>query len=347
MSPFGGRASALSRFGDGARRDVAWRARRRARAPERGARAARGRAGREGEGARSTRAGTSLGARAPRARAMTRAASADALSWMGGGAMQSSMLGAALVDFGIQLVGWAAAATLRTEKFYDILGSAAFATTAALTLGTSAMMPRQKLASELAMAWTARLGIFLGARAHRDGGDSRFDGVKDKPGVFAVYWFLQGVWVWVTSLPVYLLNGSPGQLVDLNAVDWTLAAFWAFGFVFEVVADVQKFAFKSDKSNKGKYIKHGLWSLSRHPNYFGEICMWFGVAGIACNGLAASNPGRAAGAFASPLFVTYLLTKMSGIPILERMADERWGKDEGYQSYKRKTPVLVPKLPGT
>ena len=189
--------------------------------------------------------------------------------------------------------------------------------------------------------------IFLGARAHRDGGDSRFDGVKDKPGVFAVYWFLQGVWVWVTSLPVYLLNGSPGQLVDLNAVDWTLAAFWAFGFVFEVVADVQKFAFKSDKSNKGKYIKHGLWSLSRHPNYFGEICMWFGVAGIACNGLAASNPGRAAGAFASPLFVTYLLTKMSGIPILERMADERWGKDEGYQSYKRKTPVLVPKLPGT
>ena len=62
-------------------------------------------------------------------------------------------------------------------------------------------------------------------------------------------------------------------------MDWTLAAFWAFGFVFEVVADVQKFAFKSDKSNKGKYIKHGLWSLSRHPNYFGEICMWFGGRG--------------------------------------------------------------------
>jgi len=346
MPPFGGRASALARFGDGARRDVAWRARRRERAPARGARAARGRAGREGEGARAARAGASLGARAARAGAMTRAASADALSWTGGGALQSSMLGAAIVDFGIQLVGWAAASALRTEKFYDILGSVAFATTAALTLGTSAMMPRQKLASALAMAWTARLGIFLGARAHRDGGDSRFDGVKDKPGVFAVYWFLQGVWVWVTSLPVYLLNGSPGQSPDLNAVDWTLAAFWAFGFVFEVVADVQKFVFKSDKSNKGKYIKHGLWSLSRHPNYFGEICMWFGVAGIACNGLATSNPGRAAGAFASPLFVTYLLTKMSGIPILERMADERWGKDEGYQSYKRTTPVLVPKLPG-
>ena len=172
MPPFGGRASALSRFGDGARRDVAWRARRRARAPERGARAARGARGTRGRGARVRRArGTSLGARARApSRAMTRAASADALSWMGGGAMQSSMLGAALVDFGIQLVGWAAAATLRTEKFYDILGSAAFATTAALTLGTSAMMPRQKLASALAMAWTARLGIFLGARAHRDGG---------------------------------------------------------------------------------------------------------------------------------------------------------------------------------
>lgn len=267
-------------------------------------------------------------------------------SWVGGDALQSSLLGAAIVDFGIQFVGWAVASALKTEKFYDILGSVAFASTAALTLGTSSMLPRQKLLSGLAMAWTARLGIFLGIRAHRDGGDSRFDGVKENPGLFAVYWFLQGVWVWVTSLPVYLVNGTPGQLSELNAGDWTLAAFWAFGFVFEVIADVQKFIFKSDKSNEGKFIKHGLWSLSRHPNYFGEICMWFGVAGIAANGLASGNPGRAVGAFASPFFVTYLLTQMSGIPILEKMGNDRWGKDPAYQEYKKKTPVLVPKLPG-
>ena len=259
-------------------------------------------------------------------------------------AVESSLLAAAAVDFGIQFVGWAVASVLKTEKFYDILGSVAFASTAAMTLASSGMGARQVLVSAMALTWTARLGVFLGLRAHRDGGDSRFDGVKDKPSVFAIYWFLQGVWVWVTSLPVYMVNGTPGQS-GLSGVDYALAAFWALGFAFELTADVQKYVFKSNKANKGKYIKHGLWSLSRHPNYFGEICMWFGVAGVAASGLAASHPGRAVGVFASPLFVTFLLTQMSGIPILEKTADERWGKDEGYQLYKRNTPVLVPKLP--
>ena len=296
----------------------------------------------------STRARVDAG-RGPRARggaSTTTGAMGHALDWIPGGALESSLLGAAVVDFGIQLVGWAAASAMKTEKFYDVLGSVAFASTAAMTLGGSVMLPRQKLVSGLVLAWTARLGIFLGARAHRDGGDSRFDGVKDKPATFAVYWFLQGVWVWVTSLPAYLVNGSPGQLRELNGGDWALLAIWCFGFAFEVVSDVQKFIFKSDRKNKGKFIKHGLWSLSRHPNYFGEIVMWASVAGIAANGLAESNPGRAIGAFTSPLFVTFLLTKMSGIPILERMGDERWGSDEDYKMYKKTTPVLIPKFPG-
>jgi len=279
--------------------------------------------------------------RAPRARGleMTRTGIIPGVS-----AVESSLLAAAAVDFGIQFVGWAVASVLKTEKFYDILGSVAFASTAAMTLASSGLGARQVLVSAMAMTWTARLGVFLGLRAHRDGGDSRFDGVKDKPRVFAIYWFLQGVWVWVTSLPVYMVNGTPGQS-GLRAADYALAAFWALGFAFELTADVQKYVFKSNKANKGKYIKHGLWSLSRHPNYFGEICMWFGVAGVAASGLAASHPGRAVGVFASPLFVTFLLTQMSGIPILEKSADERWGKDEGYQMYKKTTPVLVPKLP--
>jgi steroid 5-alpha reductase family enzyme len=256
------------------------------------------------------------------------------------------MLVAAAIDFGIQFVGWAVASKLKTEKFYDVLGSAAFASTAAVTLASSAMLPRQKLVSALAMTWTARLGVFLGLRAHRDGGDSRFDGVKENPGVFAVYWFLQGVWVWVTSLPVYLLNGSPGQVPSLNAGDWTFAALWAFGFVFEVTADIQKYVFKSNLANKGKFIQRGLWSVSRHPNYFGEIVMWCAMAGLAVNGLGSSTPIRAIGACTSPLFVTYLLTKMSGIPILEKMGNDRWGKDEAYQKYKKTTPVLIPKLFG-
>lgn len=259
--------------------------------------------------------------------------------------IEQSLVAAAIVDFGIQFLGWVVASALKTESFYDVLGSCAFASTVALTLGYSATDGRQVLISALALTWTARLGVFLGLRARRDGGDSRFDGVKENPKVFAVYWFLQGVWVWVTSIPVYLVNGTAGQSA-LGGADYALGAFWALGFAFELAADIQKYAFKSNKANKGRYIKHGLWSLSRHPNYFGEICMWFAIAGIACNGLAASHPARAVGAFASPLFVTLLITRMSGIPILEKTADERWGKEEGYQTYKKNTPVLVPKLPG-
>jgi len=113
-----------------------------------------------------------------------------------------------------------------------------------------------------------------------------------------------------------------------------------------VTADIQKYVFKSNLANKGKFIQSGLWSVSRHPNYFGEIVMWCAMAGLAVNGLGSSTPIRAIGACTSPLFVTYLLTKMSGIPILEKMGNDRWGKDEAYQKYKKTTPVLIPKLFG-
>ena len=141
----------------------------------------------------------------------------------------------------------------------------------------------------------------------RDGGDSRFDEVKTKPGVFLVYWTIQGLWVWVTALPMFLVNGVTRQS-PLNWGDYASLALWIFGFIMETTADVQKFVFKSDPANKGRFIDTGLWSLSRHPNYFGEMLMWWGVAGVAVSMNA--TPGISAAALASPLFVTFLLTKV-------------------------------------
>ena len=255
--------------------------------------------------------------------------------------MAQSLGGAAVIDFGIQLVGWAFAAALKTEKFYDLCGSLAFASTAAMTYASSARLPRQGLITGLVCTWTARLGAFLVRRVFRDGGDSRFDEVKHRPGMFLVYWMLQGAWVWVTALPCFLVNGVASQSA-LHWGDYASMALWIVGFITESAADYQKSAFKSDPRNKGRFIDTGLWSVSRHPNYFGEILMWCGVAGVAVSMNA--SPGVSVAACASPLFVTFLLTQMSGIPILEKMADERWGNEAAYQEYKRNTPCLVPRL---
>jgi steroid 5-alpha reductase family enzyme len=182
-------------------------------------------------------------------------------------------------------------------------------------------------------------------RVFRDGGDSRFDEVKKQPGAFLVYWLMQGAWVWVTALPCFLVNGLTSPRVSpLHAGDWCCFSLWVFGVLFETAADVQKSKFKSDPANRGKFIDVGLWSISRHPNYFGEIIVWLGVCGVALS--ANAGVGVSLAALCSPAFVALLLTKVSGIPILEKAADERWGGEAKYLEYKKNTPCLVPKIPG-
>jgi steroid 5-alpha reductase family enzyme len=151
------------------------------------------------------------------------------------------------------------------------------------------------------------MGLFLLTRVMRDGGDSRFDEVKTQPGKFLVYWTLQGVWVWVTALPVFLINGI-GRQSPLFWGDYLSLALWVAGFICETTADYQKYKFKQDPANKGRFINTGLWSLSRHPNYFGEILMWWAVAGVAVSMNA--SPLVSVAALASPLFVTFLLTQV-------------------------------------
>ena len=118
-------------------------------------------------------------------------------------------------------------------------------------------------------------------------------------------------------------------------------AVWAVGMLFEIVADRQKSAFKSDPANQGRFISSGLWAWSRHPNYFGEIVIWIGMAIVALPALQ----GWQYVTLISPVFVWFLLTKVSGVPMLEEAADERWGGQEDYEAYKRNTPVLVPRPP--
>jgi len=256
------------------------------------------------------------------------------------GIVGHGLVGAAVVDFGIQFVGWAIAAALKTEKFYDLFGSLTFITLAVGTLiDAGNYAPRQVGLTAMVVAWALRLGSYLVIRITRDGHDKRFEEAKSKPGLFFVYWSLQGVWVFLTALPVLLVNTRTGSHAGLMWTDAIGLAIWLAGFVIETVADYQKFVFRSDPANKGRFIRDGVWKYSRHPNYFGEILVWWGVYITSLGSLPSYQP---AVALASPLFVMALLLYVSGVPMLEKSADERWGDDLEYQEYKANSRELLP-----
>ena len=229
---------------------------------------------------------------------------------------------------------------LQTEKFFDLTGSLTYiiVTTLALFLSTG-VDGRAILVWALVVIWAVRLGNFLFSRIKRAGKDDRFDELKPSFIRFLNVWTIQGLWVTFTMLAALItITTANRKELDLFALIGLLV--WVFGFALEVVADYQKSRFNADPKNKGKFIKTGLWSRSRHPNYFGEIVLWIGVIIIALPVLQ----GWQWVALISPLFVTLLLTRVSGIPLLEKKADQKWGGQADYEAYKKTTPVLIPRL---
>ena len=242
--------------------------------------------------------------------------------------------------FVIQWLVFIPAYKFQTEKFFDITGGATYITLVVIAILFSPNMDaRSILLAALVIIWALRLGSFLFTRIQKAGKDDRFDEIKPLFFRFITVWTIQGLWVTFTAAAALVaITTTTRKELDLFAVVGFLI--WAFGFAIEVMADSQKSRFNANPQNKGKFIQTGLWSLSRHPNYFGEIVLWVGVAIIALPVLQ----GWQRVALISPLFVTLLITRASGVPLLEKKADKKWGGQEDYESYKRKTPVLIPKL---
>eukprot|EP00803_Ostreobium_quekettii_P005900 evm.model.scf_59.1 EVM.evm.TU.scf_59.1 scf_59:414-3131(-) len=187
---------------------------------------------------------------------------------------EMSLVGTLVLDFAINWLAWGVAAIFQTEKFYDLTGSISYITVGLASLLNSGFYhARQIGATSMVLLWTVRLGGFLFYRALKTGGDSRFDEVKKNPGQYFVYWTLQAVWVWVCSLPVILLNGA-SRNPGLGWTDVIGIVLYTTGFLTEMIADFQKFAFKSDPSNKGRFVDVGLWQYARFPQYFGEMLTW-------------------------------------------------------------------------
>jgi len=243
--------------------------------------------------------------------------------------------------FIIQWIAFIPAYILKTEKFFDLTGSITYITVASVAVFLSPIVDsRSLLLLGLISIWAIRLGSFLFLRIRAAGEDRRFREIKKSFLRFLLTWTLQGLWV-TFSLAAALAAITSKLKLDLGVFALVGFVVWLFGFGIEVIADRQKSQFKADLKNDDKFINVGLWSWSRHPNYFGEIMLWIGVAILAFPILQ----GWQWLTMISPLFIIVLLTRISGVPMLEKRADEKWGGQDDYEAYKANTPVLIPKPP--
>lgn len=247
----------------------------------------------------------------------------------------------AALAFGVQWLVFIHAFAKQTEHFYDLTGSATYLVMVWFAIQASgATDAHALLLAGLITVWALRLGPFLFRRVRQAGEDRRFRTIKTSLPTFLMTWTLQGLWVFLTaSCALAAITGS--GTADFGLIVVLGVALWLAGFAIEVIADAQKSRFRADPANANRFIREGLWAWSRHPNYFGEIMLWTGIAVIALPELA----GGQYITLVSPVFVALLLIKVSGVRMLEARADKQWGNDPDYQSYKASTPSVMLRPP--
>ena len=238
----------------------------------------------------------------------------------------------------LNLIMFVVAFRFKTDKLTDISYAVTFVGIALFGISQNSMNAVKWLGSILVFAWAVRLGSYLLYRIHKIGRDKRFDEMRGSFWKFGRFWLLQGLTAWIVMLPASYLLQSHARL-DFGLLVAYGGVLSVFGIIFEGVSDMQKFNFIQNKKNKGKWIDCGLWKYSRHPNYFGEIMTWYGIYALSYSALIDRQVWLA---LAGPVFITFMLVGVSGIPLLEKSADARWGNDKKYQEYKSRTSVLIP-----
>ena len=226
---------------------------------------------------------------------------------------------------------------LKTDHYFDLIGSSSYiATVITAAMLSPSLDMRGMIICGMIVLWATRLGLFLFTRIKQDGKDVRLDVIKTKFIRFLNLWTLGGLWVLVT-MGAGLAAITSTISLEIGIIGYIGIGLWIFGFMVEVMADSQKRQFRKDPNNKGRFISTGVWSWSQHPNYFGEITLWFGIALLAYPVLS----GWQLATLISPVFVYLLLTKVSGINLLDDIAQERWGSDPEYLDYTRRTSKLI------
>ena len=251
---------------------------------------------------------------------------------------------AVFLAFAIQWIAFIPAYIFQTEKFYDLTGSLTYLSVVWYSLTySSEYFANLNLANLLIVIlitfWALRLGSFLFMRIHKDGEDKRFRTIKPSPSQFFMTWTLQGLWVSLCSMCALTAISTETGLI-INALLYIGLILFATGFLIEIIADKQKSKFRAIPENKDKFITSGLWARSRHPNYFGEIVLWSGIAVMSFSSLE----GLQYLTLISPIFTYLLLVYVSGVRMLEARGDIKWGNNEDYKNYKEDTPILLLKL---
>ena len=247
----------------------------------------------------------------------------------------------ASVSFVLHWIIFIPSFAFQTEHYFDLTGSISYLSAVALAFYLNPSVdPRDVLIGLLIVVWAVRLGSFLFMRVKQDGKDDRFTIMKTQFHWFLMTWTLGGLWVFLTmAAGLAAITSNTTQPFGLMA--YLGLALWIFGFSIEVIADRQKRAFKKNQQKDKEFITSGLWAWSRHPNYFGEITLWIGLTLIALPVLS----GWQLVTLISPVFVYILLTKISGIPLLENRGMKKWGSDPEYIDYVNRTPALILKKP--
>ena len=245
-----------------------------------------------------------------------------------------------LVSLIIQIIFFIPSFIMKTERIYDLIGSSTYIVVTIIAyLSVENKTITDTVLFLFIIIWGLRLGLYLFKRIQRDSHDIRFAKAKKNFFWFFQYWMGQALWVSITSCAAIIAILKP-ENNTLNIYGIIGVSIWIVGFSLEVVADYQKNSFKKIQNTNSNFISTGLWSRSRHPNYFGEITLWVGIYLISFSSLTEIEYLT----IISPIFVYLLLTRMSGINMLEKIADERYSHLSEYQEYKKNTPVLFIKF---
>ncbi|KAJ3322809.1 hypothetical protein HDV06_002670 [Boothiomyces sp. JEL0866] len=261
---------------------------------------------------------------------------------LGSTTVTSSIILTLIIDIGIQVVFYLISAILKTEKMYDLAGSLTYITCVIVAMANNSdgLAARQWIMGIFTLVWSLRLGSYLFMRVLKHS-DSRFAELKTSPIKFAIPWFLQIVWIYLTALAVFIILGNPAASQQgLIWSDIIGIILWVIGFLMEAAADYQKNQFK--KTNPRDFITTGVYKYSRYPNYFGEVLLWFGIWVISCAGVV---EGWQWVSVLSPVFVYLLLVHGSGVALSEKGQRERYGERPDYQAYVARTCTFIPWFP--
>lgn len=257
-------------------------------------------------------------------------------------ALTFAIVAGLVLSFSIQLVFFLMAAIKKTDVVTDLSYGLSFVAIAWwLAIKFAPLGPVAVTLVAMITVWGLRLAGYLFMRILIIKQDKRFNGVRENFFRFGLFWLLQAISVWIILLPS-LVGISTQMATSFMPIHWVGLAVWALGLWLETTADWQKFNFKLIPTNAERFIDTGVWKYSRHPNYFGEMLCWWGIFAM----ITPELQGRSWLSIIGPLFITYLLLFVSGIPTLEKSYAVRYAKDRAYQDYKRRTSLLIPLPPG-